>query len=196
MKSRSTSRAPQKGDRRVSRTRTQLAASLRELMQQKGISDITVQEVLDRSGVSRSAFYVHYSDKVDLLLTDMDEFLQRSATQLSKSREQSERVAPVAEFFAHVGGAHHIRAALALSERLPDFFELAHEHFARGIELRLKQIRRFRESRALERSAVAHALAGAFVAQLKWWVRHGQPVSPEQMDRNFHRLVWSGIPKA
>ena len=127
-------------DRRVGRTRARLGQALRKLMEQRPLEKISVQDVVELAGVSRSAFYAHYDDKVDLLLSDMDEFLERMAMLLVVRNEQSNRIAPVHEFFAHVGEAEEIRGALARSERLQDFFDLAVEHFARGIELRLRQL--------------------------------------------------------
>ena len=185
-----------KQDARARRTRARLATSLRTLMQQKPLSKISVQDVLNHAHVSRSAFYAHYDDKVDLLLTDMDEFLESVATHLSRAGEPTERVAVVAEFFAHVGGAEaeRIRTALARSGRLGDFYDLARQHFARGIEQRLKEIPRSRRMPSLERSALAHAMAGALIAQLDWWLWKGKPVPAEEMDRVFHQLVWSSIP--
>jgi AcrR family transcriptional regulator len=181
-------------DVRARRTRTRLAASLHALMQQKPLSKISVQDLLNHAHVSRSAFYGHYSDKVDLLLTDMDEFLESVATHLSRAGDPSERVAIVAEFFAHVAEAEQIRTALARSGCLGDFYELARQHFARGIEQRLKELPRSRRLTPLDRSALAHAMGGALIAQLDWWLLKRQPVPPEEMDRRFHQLVWSSIP--
>jgi AcrR family transcriptional regulator len=181
-------------DARARRTRARLAASLRELMQRRTLSEISVQDVLEHAGVSRSAFYAHFNGKVDLLLTDLDEFLEAVATQLSRSRERSERVVVVAEFFAHVAAAEKIRAALARSGRLGDFYDLARPHFARRIEQRLKEIPRSARLAAVDRSALAHACAGALMAQLDWWLAKGKGVSAEEMDRRFHQLVWGGIP--
>ena len=127
-------------DRRVGRTRARLGQALRKLMEQRPLEKISVQDVIELAGVSRSAFYAHYDGKVDLLLSDMDEFLERMAMLLVVRSEQSNRIAPVQEFFTHVGEAEEIRGALARSERLQDFFDLAVEHFARGIELRLRQL--------------------------------------------------------
>jgi AcrR family transcriptional regulator len=183
-----------KRDARASRTRARLGASLRALMQQKALRNISVQEVLDHAHVSRSAFYAHYSDKVDLLLSDMDEFLESVSTYLSRTADRSERVAIVAEFFAHVADAEQIRRALARSGRLGDFYDLARPHFARGIQQRLKELPRSRCLPPLERSALAHAMAGALIAQLDWWLEKSQPVPPEEMDRRFHQLIWSSIP--
>ena len=183
-----------KEDARARRTRSRLGASLRELMQQKPLKNISVQEVLDHAHVSRSAFYAHYSDKVDLLMSDMDEFLESVSTHLSRAGDPSERVVVVAEFFAHVADAEQIRRALARSGQLGDFYDLARQHFARGIEQRLKEIPRSHGLPPLERSALAHAMAGALIAQLDWWLSKSQPLPPEEMDRRFHQLVWSSIP--
>ena len=193
-------------DRRVGRTRARLGQALRKLMEQRPLEKISVQDVVELAGVSRSAFYAHYDDKVDLLLSDMDEFLERMAMLLVVRSEQSNRIAPVHEFFAHVGEAEEIRGALARSERLQDFFDLAMEHFARGIELRLRQLaerektqpQRPRDGSTAVASSdlVAHALAGAFIGFLNSWLRNGQPLSAKAMDTLFHRFAWAGITSA
>ena len=200
-------------DRRVGRTRTRLGQALRKLMEEQPLEKISVQDVIELAGVSRSAFYSHYDDKVDLLLSDMDEFLERMAMLLVIRNEKSNRIAPVREFFAHVGEAVEIRAALARSERLQDFFDLAVEHFARGIEARLKQITerekterqsrtggtlasRRRPSHAASSDLIAHALAGAFIGFLNSWIGNGRPQSAETMDTLFHEFAWAGIRSA
>jgi hypothetical protein len=112
----------------------------------------------------------------------------------------------VREFFAHVGEAEEIRGALARSERLQDFFDLAVEHFARGIELRLKQIAEREKTQPRRPHAgsiasassdlIAHALAGAFIGFLNSWTRAGQPLSAEAIDILFHKFAWAGITSA
>jgi len=190
---RSSKPAHAKPDRRVGRTRQRLQTTLRQLLQQKPLAKITVQDVLDNAGVSRSTFYAHFDDIEDLLLSDLDEFLQRVATDLSRIGEKSERLVPVREFFAHVGQAQQIRLALARSDRLLDFWELAREHFARGIESRLTEMTRLNTMSKVERNVLAHALAGAMIAQLEWWNHHRTKISAEQMDVWFHRLAWASI---
>jgi AcrR family transcriptional regulator len=185
-----------RSDRRVGRTRARLGMALRKLMEERPLEKISVQDVIELAEVSRSAFYAHYDDKVDLLLSDMDEFLERMAMQLSVQNEKSRRLAPGREFFAHVGEAEQIRTALAGSSRLQDFFDLAQEHFACGIEARLKQMPDANSLPPLDRSLLAHALAGAFLALLNWWIRRRQPRSPEQMDNLFHELAWAAIDRS
>ena len=43
------------------------------------------------------------------------------------------------------------------------------------------------------RAALAHALAGALVSLLSWWIDHDAAGSPAAMDELYHRLVWNGL---
>src|ERR1041384_271732 len=94
-----------KTDARVRRTRDALGDALVALMQEKPFETITVQDVLDRAHVGRSTFYSHYSDKDDLLMSDVDDFYERVALGLSARGEESDRVFPVREFFSHIAEA-------------------------------------------------------------------------------------------
>ena len=182
-----------KGDQRVRRTRDRLGDALVELLAQQPFDDITVQQVLERAGVSRSTFYTHYRDKNDLFLSDAEDFWQSMATALSRFGDKSERVAPVHELFAHIAEARPFYDVLLQSGRMPDVMELGLGHFARGIEQRLNEIPRARTIPADRRGAIAHGLAGSLFSLLTWWVQHGMTLAPEEMDKLFHRLVWNGV---
>lgn len=55
-----------KNDRRVRRTKKALREGLSELMLEKELRNITVQELADKADIHRATFYVHYSDIYDL----------------------------------------------------------------------------------------------------------------------------------
>jgi AcrR family transcriptional regulator len=183
----------QKIDRRILRTRDRLGDALIELMQEKPFDAITVQDVLSRADVSRSTFYVHYRDKDDLFLSDVDEFLEAMATMLSRGKDKSDRVAPVREFFAHVVERQRLYSALVESSRIHDFLELAQGHFARGIEQRLIDLPRAHGIASGSRAVIAQGLAGALLSLLKWWIDRGMPTPPDQMDEVYHQMVWFGV---
>src|ERR1700760_4742114 len=133
-------------------------------MQEKPFDGITVQEVLDRAGVSRSTFYAHYKDKDDLFLSDAEEFLERMSNALSRRAEPSERVMPVRELFAHVGEQRKLLATLIESGRSHDLFELARGSSARGFERRLRELPRSKQLTDPARAAMGQALAGALLS--------------------------------
>jgi AcrR family transcriptional regulator len=182
-----------KPDERIRRTRERLGSALVELIQEKPIDEVTVQEVLDRASVGRSTFYLHFRDKNDLLLSQLETFLEIMSTTLNIRKEKSDRVVPVAEMFAHIGGQNKIYRALADSGRLTDFFDLAQGYFGRGIEQRLRESRRLPKVPQRELAARASALAGSLLSLLRWWLDRGEKESPSDMDRLFHRMVWSGL---
>ena len=182
-----------KTDARVKRTRDALGDALIALMQEKPFETITVQDVLDRAHVSRSTFYMHYSDKDDLLLSDADEFFEALSMALSMHGDKSERVFPVREFFAHLADAQPFYKALVKSGKFQENMELARGHFARGIERRLGELPRAKSIPENQLAAIAFAHAGALLSLLTWWLDRGMRESPAEMDELFHRMVWSGV---
>src|SRR5450755_4711902 len=127
--SENSSSGARKLDRRVARTRDRLGDALVELLLAKPFDDITVQEVLDRAGVSRSTFYAHYRDKNDLFLSDVDQFLEGMATLLIRNGDRSPRIAPVGELFSHIGESSELYGVLVESGRIHEMRELSEAHF-------------------------------------------------------------------
>src|SRR6266446_6198501 len=182
-----------KPDQRIRRTCERLGSALVTLIQEKPIDDVTVQEVLDRASVGRSTFYLHYRDKDDLLLSQLEKFLEMMSTALSIRQAESHRVVPVAELFAHIGTQKKVYRALADSGRLNDFFDLAQGYFSRGIEQRLRESKRLAKLPQRELAARAFALAGSLLSLLRWWLDRGAEETPGDMDELFHRIVWNGL---
>ena len=180
-------------DLRVRRTCERLGSALIALIQEKPINDVTVQDVLDRASVGRSTFYLHYRDKDDLLLSQLEMFLEMMSTALSVRKEKSNRVAPVTEMFAHIGNENKIYRMLAESGHLHEFFDLAEGYFSRGIQQRLLESGRMKSVPQRELAARAAALAGSLLSLLRWWLDRGEKETPAAMDELFHLMVWTGI---
>jgi AcrR family transcriptional regulator len=180
-----------KADRRVLRTRDTLGEALLALMQEKPFEEITVQNVLDRAGVGRSTFYVHYRDKDDLFLSDVEEFLEQCSASLKRHGASAKRLLPVQEFFTHICDSREFYAALVRSGKVNDVLALARGFFARSIVERLEMAGV--QIEPSQRSAQAHALAGSFFSLLDWWIDKGMKTDPKEMDDLFHRMAWRGL---
>jgi len=153
------------------------------LIQEKPVDEVTVQDVLDRAAVGRSTFYLHYRDKNDLLLSQLEMFLEMMSTALSVRKEKSDRVVPVAELFAHIGSQNKLYRALADAGRLTEFFELAQEYFGRGIAQRLRDSGRVPALPQRELAARASALAGSMLALFRWWLDRVRKKPPKRWTR-------------
>jgi AcrR family transcriptional regulator len=180
-------------DLRTRRTHQRLGCALVALILEKPVEKVTVQEVLDRASVGRSTFYVHFRGKNDLLLSQLEMFLETTSTALSVQKEKSHRVAPVAEMFAHIGSQRKLYRVLGDSGHLIDFFELAQGYFSRGIARRLSESGRLGNLPQTEVEARASALAGSLLSLLRWWIDRGAKESPRELDELFHRMVWKGV---
>jgi AcrR family transcriptional regulator len=178
-------------DRRVRRTRDSLGDALVALIQERKFEDITVQDVLDRAGVGRSTFYVHYRDKEDLFLSDVEEFLELISNGIKRHAPNSKRLLPVQEFFTHLQDVREFYFALVKSGKAKEVETLGRGIFARSIEERLLSAGVKMDD--AQRSAHAHALAGSFFSLLEWWIDKGMKEDPRRMDEIFHRMAWSGL---
>jgi len=180
-----------KTDRRIVQTRNRLGDALVALMQEKPFEEITVQHVLERAGVGRSTFYVHYRDKNDLFLSDVEDFLELMSNVLRRHQASPKRLLPVEEFFTHIREVRDFHAALVRSGKMNDVMSLARGFFARSIEERLQSAGVAIEPTS--RAAHAQALAGSFLSLLEWWIDKGMKPDPREMDTLFHQLAWRGL---
>lgn len=67
-------------DPRVARTRRFLMDALMNLILEEGYDSVTVREIVQKAGVNRSTFYLHFRDKQDILSHMEDEILNELAS--------------------------------------------------------------------------------------------------------------------
>jgi len=73
-------------DPRVRRTRQMLQKAFDDLLEEKGFSNITVNDIAERADVNRATFYLHFEDKYALLRYN----LRESFTQMLEERLHDE----------------------------------------------------------------------------------------------------------
>ncbi|SEH01105.1 DNA-binding transcriptional regulator, AcrR family [Nonomuraea solani] len=105
------------GDRRVRRTRSALARALIQLVEERDLSRISVSDVAEGAGVSRSAFYDHYRDVHELaedactaMIDDLIESLPGPS--LDAADIEQEATASLAAFFGSLAGHGGLYRAL------------------------------------------------------------------------------------
>ena len=72
-------------DRRAIRTEKLLRNALSELIEEKGFNDISITDLTSRADINRGTFYLHYTDKHDLLNQVENEFMQEIQIQTNNS---------------------------------------------------------------------------------------------------------------
>lgn len=71
-------------DRRTKRTQKMIRDNFIELMSQKPINEITIQELADRCDINRRTFYLHYNDIYDLLGKTEDYVIEHFSIMLTE----------------------------------------------------------------------------------------------------------------
>src|SRR3954463_709578 len=92
----------EKNDRRSNRTRELLSGALVELMLEKHYDTITVQDILDRADIGRSTFYAHYTDKEDLLISEIASLIHSMELSTIEQAHEHSGLLPSLAFFRHV----------------------------------------------------------------------------------------------
>ena len=180
-------RKPAAPDPRVARSTHALGRALIALMQERDFDEITVQHVLDRSGVGRATFYAHYRNKEDALQSSYDRVFASFEGLLARPSAGAARLFPVTEFLAHVGESRGVVDALRRAGRLEDAWSLLAGRAARLIERRLAAWPGV--APAVARPLAARMLAGALVETIRWWQEHPAAATPAEVDAAFHELA-------
>jgi AcrR family transcriptional regulator len=174
-------------DPRVERTIHALGRALVELIEEREYDAITVQQILDRAGVSRATFYAHYRNKDDALHSSYERLFALFEGVLERKPARARGLFPVAEFVTHLGEARSFALALHRSGRLEEAFGTFAAHAAGIIERRLGAWPDVRTT--VPPPLVARMLAGALLEMMRWWWEDPRRASPAEMDAAFHELA-------
>lgn len=181
-----------KQDRRSKRTQQLIGDALVELMLEKQYSVITVQDILDRANVGRSTFYTHYTDKEDLLISQIAQVIDQLHFN-TDSDGQSAGLLPSLEFFRHIKEQQRLIHAFVWGRGggllMHDFQVKVSEMVAERLEQHLKPDAVL----TMPRMVIANFIVSTLVMLILWWIDDGMRHTPEEMDAMFRQLVFPSI---
>jgi AcrR family transcriptional regulator len=173
-------------DPRVERSTRAVLVAMGQLLPEVPYAELTVQQILDRAGVSRGTFYKHYRNKDAALrasLAGMLSMLQRGAG-------TGDRLFPVRELIEHVATATALGASLQAADRMEQLWEDMRNEIALRLEVQLVPTPgSFAQAPVL----ASRILAGAMVELVRYVADSQAPVSAATLDERFHRLAAGAI---
>lgn len=181
-----------KQDRRSQRTRHLVNAAMMELMREKRYDAITVQDLLDRSGIGRSTFYAHFFDKQDVLRSLSEQMLETFRQQLSL-RNGEQKIVPSLELFQHAQENYQFFQAMLKGHGGEVFWETGQALLSKGIEQAFATTFTEKRSPSVPPVVMSQYLAGALMHFLKWWIEAEMPYSPKRMNEIFLQLALPGV---
>ncbi|HWG25073.1 TetR/AcrR family transcriptional regulator [Actinospica sp.] len=191
-------------DPRILRSRAALEETLRTLIAERELSQISVSDLTKRAGVDRSTFYEHYSGVDDLAAAActavFDELLAALPVPMVRPKSEKEAKANLAELFEHVAehaalyksllGAHgSARVIDHLLQRMALVVHAARQRYARPTEHAEPLTDELRE---IPYDPFAVFVAGAIIGTIIDWLRRGRPDTPEQMAAAIWPLLHTG----
>lgn len=199
-----------KVDRRIQRTRQALQTALLELTKEKKYDDISVEEITDRANVGRATFYLHYTDKEDLLVqyfsemaNDMVKLVSQipfsewlpSPEEFKASLKDDEPLFPLVMVFQHIREYADFYRVLLQSENSGRIVE-------RIRHIGSENIVKFAQTK-IQNDPIpvlfevpieffASFFSGALLSIVVWWLEEDMRHSPEDVARMFRRLFFRG----
>lgn len=184
----------EKSDRRSRRSRRLIVEALIALMREKRYDRITVQEIIDRADVGRSTFYAQFRNKEDVLESEVERVLGLlHEQQLAVAEEPAEHLVPGAGFFRHVQETQSLYPTLVRGLAIDPHYQAVHRYLRDRARQQLAAVTAGAHDVAVPPEIVADYLAGALLTLVHWWLDHGLPYSPEQMEAFFQQLAMPGI---
>ena len=80
-------------------TKEAIQEALFNLLQQKDFDEITITEIINRSGVSRTAFYKNYKSKDEIIIDGLDSLIMEIADLMKYTNSYTERLNIMYTFF-------------------------------------------------------------------------------------------------
>lgn len=182
-----------KDDRRSKRTRHLLGSALVELMVERRYDTITIQDILDRADVGRSTFYAHYTDKEDLLISEIARVIHELSKYTSAAEHPPRGLLPSLEFFRHVKQQRRLIHAFVWGRGGEMLMRDFQAQVGQIVEQNLRSLMGQEAVFILPMSVIANFVSGTMLMLLKWWFEEDLRHTPEQMDEMFQKLVMPSI---
>jgi AcrR family transcriptional regulator len=181
-------------DRRVQRTKRSLHRAMASLVHEKPLGAIAVKEILARAAVGRSAFYAHFRDKDDLLISAIRETLRSSERRASSANATEYLLRFSRPLLDHIDRAELPRRGSGAGHAHVEL----HEGVRRVLVERLLADLEALSGRpsapttsmpSVPPSLVAEHVADTFLRVVHWWAEEGALPSAAAAERVFRELV-------
>jgi len=174
-------------DIRVSRTQKMLLDAFEELAGEKGMEDISVSELCERSTVRRNTFYRHFDDTYAFI----EFYLQSLAARFMAEAEAGTSLEELSDYAQHMHrvlirfvDSHESTIKLTMGRSAPvSTVDLIIKQIAQGISLRAAQgLKGMLDKPEIPAEFLGFFYSAGMVHTLRWWLFEGRPVTAEQLE--------------
>lgn len=182
-------------DPRVKRTRQLLQKAFLELLREKSMEGISIQDITERATINRATFYAHFPDKYALMDSIVREQFQSAITERLPPNPGWNRHCLQALVRAILGLLGEFHPECKLSEAR--FVMLSNQAVQQGLaELLLGWIKTASVPRMrpdVRPELIASAISWAIFGPAGEWKRNEQTLSADEMTRQIMLVITEGL---
>lgn len=178
-----------KVDRRIVKSQEAIKKAFIELMTEKNVDQISIQEISDRANVSRRTIYLHYMDKFDLLDKLIEEHIYELRELCELSANNTDYNDAILLWFKYFEN-HYLFFSTMLASKGGPFFR---SRFLEFVLQELKNEENITEGRSQELSdsedVIIQFYGAAIVGIVEWWFKNEKPHPPHFMAQRVGTLL-------
>lgn len=184
-------------ERRKQRTREALKQAAMDLILEKGYDAVSVQDITDRADLGRGTFYVHFTDKEDLMWSVIREGFDAITREIALMDDPS----PLLEYriwirmFEHAAEQRDLYLITLSSKGSMICMERTLEYLS-AIVISEMQAKRFYPQFAVPVEITAQVIVGGIVRAITWWLQTPNDYTARQMADEFFKLIFHAEPPA
>jgi TetR/AcrR family transcriptional regulator, acrAB operon repressor len=180
-------------DPRSAQTRAQLCAAFERVVIRDGYGAATVSGIAAEAGISRGAFYDHFTSPSAVALAVVESLYEAIAADTGRARSaglsnlETSRYA-LERLASHMHDNSALYRGLLLSSTASGAVVLAlQEKFAAESIPGVRAARPDLTARGVDQAA--HVIAGAVLATMTWWLREDDPRAPSELAEELADLL-------
>jgi AcrR family transcriptional regulator len=173
-------------------TQRQLRDVLVELSLEKGYEQISVKDIVERAGIDRSTFYLHFKSKEELFNKSQEMLVDDLVARLPQNPVP---FAGIAVTFEHMAQNTKIYQVLLELSGDNHYMQFLHDYVVQTVKPIIEQhlLKQVKGEPKIELDLLTNFLIGAFRSTARWWLKAGQPHSPAEMTEKFRQLAMRGM---
>ncbi|MDK2964964.1 TetR/AcrR family transcriptional regulator [Lacrimispora sp.] len=184
-------------DLRIIKTRRLIRDAFIELLEIKGFNGITINNIADRAMINRSTFYLHYTDKYDLLQQTMEEALKNILQLVTPEMHIIEGKLEYDSF------VQNITSILKIIERDATLYKIIlnnkemsgiSEKFENALIEKLDIC--FPDHILISKDLFLEMITSLYMSAIKWWLNNDMKYSPNFMAEQLVKLLVVGPTKS
>jgi len=186
----------EKLDRRKQRTRRMLRDALLALIVEKGYDDLSVQDITEKADLRRATFYLHYTDKNELLEAVLREIFDELVKELepliqSDALGGKTQVETFAVMYRHIAANSRLYRIILGGQGGAATTRGIRAYLAGHTLAMLKKLPAAQVLMPID--VLANYMAGAELSLMTWWLESDQPYPVEDMAAMTQQLILKGV---